>query len=521
MSDRYVYIDAPTLDNSDQSKLFVNDDFKYVYAGNKESDARFPLYEKFTNSAWKSVLDRDDLSRNEFKPGIWGLSSNIDGDGDESPDVGGDYISGNTTAVHISNFITGKLDKLRFKFFVKNEINVANRKSDFKHSEITDYSVVSRVYILEPTIKDGKSINEYKVSAIANWSYGNEYTIDRDFSITPDKLKVLNHALVFVFVPNDSGIVIDEDASYTFDQLRAHSNADAKLVGLRSLPRGSMDNRSYITRNGGTNEGIDNGQNRILDFEYYINNDLVEEYIGAGSDNHRISKTDVEDLSYIKYSAPRIDNINFGRKSTAASKLFISHESLSRNNNFQIVGEEIHFIHIPYNSTHNYRDYNPNYGMSMLAYDFDNTSIGIWHTNRIFWLYQGTTEPAALTDNDEENRKNGWIKTNEIIAFSYFTGLKTYRISPEKPFIYNGNGLWLAANKPMGENGKFNFAVHYYSNSNQLNYQYNSKDKIFYVDDWDGEITINATPYIRVIFNHHLRSDWFDYIESLVLNHLT
>lgn len=521
MSDRYVYIDAPTLDNSDQSKLLVNDDFKYVYAGNKESDARFPLYEKFTNLTWKSVLDRDDLSRKEFKPGIWGLSSKIDGDGDENPNEGGDYISGNTTAVHISNFIPGKLDKLRFKFFKKGQITVANRKNG-THHEIEDYSDVSKVYILEPTIKDGKSLDEYKVAAIANrdellGNNGNEYKIEGGISITPDKLSVLNYALVFVFVPNDSGIVIDEAVSYTFDDLRVHSDADAKLVGLRSLPRGSMDNRSYITRNGGTNDGINNGQNRILDFEYYISNDLVEEYIGVGADNHRIPKVDVEELNYIKYTAPLapiIDNDKVVRKSTAASKLYISHESLSRNNNIQIVGEEIRFIHIPYNSTWNPEDYKGS--TYMIMYDFDYTGDGIWHTNRVFWLYQGTTEPIALTDNDEDNRNNGWIKTKEIIAFSYFTGLKTYKISPEKPFIYEGNGLWLAANKPMGENGNLNFAIHYcYNTKDNLNYQYNPKDKIFYDDE------LNATPYIRVIFNHHLRSDWFDYIESLVLNHLT
>lgn len=243
MAESYVYIDAPTLDNTDQSKFIKNEDFQYVQAGNssKGNTAQFPLYEKFIGAEWKKVLTTNSLPRTNFKSGKWALSGDIN--------LGGDYITGNTASVHISNFIVGKLDKLRFRFFEQSEITDGNRNEDFEHTEISDYSTVPVVYILESEIVNGVASENYKLIAIANYSSENIYKLDRDFYITGKKLITNNYRLVFIFAPVNSGITVNENTNYSFNTLRNYADNDVKKVGIRSVPRGPLDNKSYICYN--------------------------------------------------------------------------------------------------------------------------------------------------------------------------------------------------------------------------------------------------------------------------------
>ena len=277
MPESYVYIDAPSLDNSDQSKFIVNEDFQYVQAGDpsKGNVAQFPLYEKFLYSDWRNSIVSNSLPRRTFKPGKWALSGDIN--------VGGDYITGNSAQVHISNFIVGKLTKLRFRFYDKTQITDANRTENFIHTEINDYSFVPKVYILASEYNDNGTVGDnYKLVAIANRGDLNEYILDRDFYITSKNLTSNNFRLVFVFAPEGSGIQVNEDSLYQFttNSIRDFASDDTKTVGLRSVPRGPLDNKSYICYNSGTNAGIGNGQNRLLDFDYFVDNDLFDEVNG-------------------------------------------------------------------------------------------------------------------------------------------------------------------------------------------------------------------------------------------------
>ena len=507
MSESYVYIDAPSLDNTDQSKLILNEDFKYVQAGDsaRGNIAQFPLYEKFIGSDWKNSVISNSLPRTNFKSGQWSLSGNVNS--------GGDYIGGNTAQIHISNFIVGKLEKLRFRFYKKAEITAANVNNTFVHSEIDDYSTVPKVYILA-VVMNGETVSEnYRLVAIANRSANNEYLLDRDFYITGKNLVTKSFRLVFVFAPAGSNIVVNENEDYQFTEgsLRSFANADNKRVGLRSVPRGPLDNRSYICADGGTYGGIANGQNRLLDFDYYIDNDLVEEYLGGASSRHHISALDIENLNYMKYSAPAIAAINYSRKSASANKVFISHNSLTRNENFPLTGERISSIQIPFAASYNESDYE---NSGMLGGEFNQPAGGLWHTNRVIWIWQGDGEPPSLTTEDQTNIANGWEKSNEVFAFSYFEAPITYTATfGTDGIIYKGKGIWMTAIKPASDaQGKNTIGVHYYEN-NGTKYAYSSTDKIYSTSS-----TFNATANIKVIFNYKLRNDWFDYLESLLLS---
>ena len=509
MAESYVYIDAPTLDNADQSKFIVNDDFQYVQAGDssKGNVAQFPLYKKFVGSDWRNVISSNSLPRTNFKPGQWALSGDIN--------LGGDYITGNTAQVHISNFIVGKLDKLRFRFFEKAEITDSNRTEGFEHTEISDYSTVPIVFILESEIVNGVATENYKLVATAERESENIYDVKDDFFITGKNIITNNYRLVFVFAPSGSGIIINENTDYSFGTLRSYASSEEKKVGLRSVPRGPLDNKSYICYNSGTGAGIGNGQNRLLDFDYYIDNDLIEEYLGGASSRHHLSALDIEGLKYLKYSAPTISASSYNRKSTAAEKIFISHESITRNGIFNILNENITALEIPFESLRTPEIYEN--GETMIKNKFNNENGrrgGLWHTNRVIWIWQGDDDPPSLESDDIINISNGWVKSNEVLAFSYFDIPITYTVTfGVDGILYKGKGIWVTAKKPSTDNeGDSTLAVHYYENNNGEKYSYNLADKIYSTHTTGG---FSATANIKVVFNYKLRNDWFDYIESL------
>lgn len=499
-----IYINAPTLDNSDQSYFIKDEDFKTVKAGEGNSLAEFPLYEKFLLPKWRHSLDSTSLARKTIKPGQWNITNNIND--------GGDFIAGNTVQVHGSNFIVGKLISLRFRLYNKDQIN-----TNTAPAELTSYNTVPTVYMLE---SDG--IDPYKLVAICNLdsTTKNTYILDRDYYFTAKKIANNNFRIVFVFAPSGSGITVDPDTTYNFNALRSYSNSEQKRVGLASVPRGALDIKSYICHNGSsTGVMIACGQNRLLDFDYQVDNDLIEEFLGDGSSNHHLNSLDTEELNLLKYSAPVIRAVGYNEKSTAANYVYISHESLSRDNIFNIVGSKINSIQIPftaYGDTSKYEN-----GADMYGSEF-NGNNGVWHTNRVIWVYQPSVKPTSSTlskPSEDINEENGWIKADNIISYSYFDAPNTYRsnFGNKEGFTYNGNGLWIACLPPSRESGESTLATHYYQNANSY-YQYNELDKIYSTQTTGG---FNATANIKVIFNYGLRGDWFDYIESLIVNHIS
>ena len=508
-----IYIDAPTLDNSDQSYFIKDEDFKFVKAGEGDSSAKFPLYEKFLLNKWRWSLDSSGIARKTFKPGKWNIT-----DANNVND-GGDFIAGNTVQVHGSNFIVGKLKSLRFRLYNKNQI-ITNGGTPAELTLI-EYSSIPKVYILESEGPD-----QYKLVAIcsrdsmAQEENKNVYVLDRDYYFTAKKLANNNFRIVFIFAPENSGITIDSNRTYSFNALREYSNSDQKRVGLASVPRGALDTKSYICHSGSsTGVMIKCGQNRLLDFYYQIDNDLIEEFLGDGSNNHHLNSLDTEELNLLKYSAPVIKTVGYNEKSTAATYVYISHESLSRNNVFNIIGSKINSIQIPFTAYSDKSRYEN--GETMYNNKF-NGNDGLWHTNRVIWIYQPTTKPTSSTLSKPSgaiNTQNGWIKADNIISFSYFDTPNIYHSSFENKegFTYNGNGLWIACLAPSGESGHNTLATHYYQTGNSY-YQYNELDKIYSTAREDG---FNATANIKVIFNYGLRGDWFDYIESLIINHIS
>lgn len=521
-----VSINAPSLDNSDQGsmELAINDGFQYVKIGDEDRNAQLPLYKKFLSSGEvNKMVDLNGLSRTNF------ISGKV-ADRNESIDIGGDYSRGNTSMVLAKNFKVGRLTGLRFRLFEIDEITVGNRPNNgvnFDHHLITNYSSVApKVAIYTPVFKDDGSLH---VDNFICTAYANFVGIDTDgsglytvqsiggdnFIEIPGKwLTTNNCTLAFSFLSSTGATVETNVVPKSNSNFRGNNRA---IVGLRGLPRSSNDNMSYIcyptdSNNFNTNGARNSGENRILDFDYIIDVDLVEEFIGSNAGNHHLNISDVKALNSMKYNAPSINITNYNRKNTAAKKVFISHSSLTRNNIFSITGEKISSIQIPFTSTTDGNDYEN--GSTMKNGDFDGGG-SLWHTNRVVWIWQGEGTPDDLiADDDDTNILNGWIKSNEIIVFSYFETPNIYNITFGSDGIeYKGKGLWISAHRPSEDRqGNNTLAVHYYENDSGK-YSYNSLDKIYSTHTTAG---FNATANIKVNFTYNLRSDWFDYIEASI-----
>lgn len=527
MSESYVYIDAPSLDNSDQSKFLLNTDLQIVQAGDesKGSVAKFPLYEKFLNSEWNTALSYNSLSRTSFKPGIWSSKT-------ETAEIGGDYCKGNVVKVYSKIFSLGRLLKLKFRFFNKNEITVENRNSETHPAQVVDYGTyVPRVAVFESLIKDDGSIDKdrFKFISYANFesqdSDGGTYVLDKEVYITGKSLTSLNYSFVFIFLTSGhSAPEFTIGNTYTYLNLRqeglgSDDSNSADYVGLRSVPRGSLDNVSYICGTHNTVNGKGSGQTRLLDFDFLIDIDLIDEYIGENSANHHLDILDVVELNKIRYSAPLFPDLSiYKRKNTAAGysdanntdfAVYLSDYSLSRSNAISLKNKVISAIQIPFKYSTDGSDYE---NSAMISHQFDTGTGGIVHSNRQIYIAQGKEDGSLPTEED-------WICSDNIIAYSYFQDNMIYQFTYNdgKGIKYNGYGLYFKAARPAEDNsGANNFGIHYYEKlSDNSKYAYSPDDIIRSTRDSDG---YNATAHIDVIFDYKTRKEWFDYIENKTAN---
>ena len=527
MSESYVYIDAPSLDNSDQSKFLLNTDLQIVKAGDesKGSVAKFPLYEKFLNSEWNTALSYNSLSRTTFKPGIWSSK-------DETAEIGGDYCKGNVVKVYSKIFSLGQLLKLKFRFFDKNEITVENRNSETHPTQVADYGTyVPRIAVFESLIKDDGSIDKdkFKFISYANFESqdadGGTYVLDKEVYITGKSLTSLNYSFVFIFLTTGHSapeFIIGN--TYTYLNLReeglgSDNSNSADYVGLRSVPRGSLDNVSYICGTHNTTSGKGSGQTRLLDFDFLIDIDLIDEYIGENSENHHLDILDVVELNKIRYSAPLFPDLSlYKRKNTAAGygnanntdfAVYLSDYSLSRGNAISLKNKVISAIQIPFKYSTDESDYENG---PMITRQFDTGSGGIVHSNRQIYIAQGKEDGSLPTEED-------WICSDNIIAYSYFQDNMIYQCTYNngKGIKYNGYGLYFRAARPVEDSsGSNNFGIHYYEKlEDNSKYAYSPDDIIRSTNNSDG---YNATAHIDVIFDYKTRKEWFDYIENKTAN---
>lgn len=527
MSESYVYIDAPSLDNSDQSKFLLNTDLQIVQAGDesKGSVAKFPLYEKFLNSEWNTALSYNSLGRTSFKPGIWSSKN-------ETGETGGDYCKGNVVKVYSKIFSLGRLLKLKFRFFNKNEITVENRNSETHPTQVADYGTyVPRIAVFESLIKDDGSIDKDRFKFISYATFesqdsdGGTYVLDKEVYITGKSLTSLNYSFVFIFLTaGHSAPEFVIGNTYTHLNLRqeglgSDDSNSADYVGLRSVPRGSLDNVSYICGTHNTTNGKASGQPRLLDFDFLIDIDLIDEYIGENSANHHLDILDVVELNKIRYSAPLFPDLSvYKRKNTAAGysdannndfAVYLSDYSLSRGNAISLKNKIISVIQIPFKYSTDGSDYE---NSAMISNQFDTGSGGIVHSNRQIFIAQGKEDGSLPTEED-------WICSDNIIAYSYFQDNMIYQCTYNngKGIKYNGYGLYFKAARPAEDNsGANNFGIHYYERlSDNSKYAYSPDDIIRSTRDSDG---YNATAHIDVIFDYKTRKDWFDYIENKTAN---
>jgi hypothetical protein len=521
MAESYVYIDAPSLDNADRCAFLVNDSFKYVVAGQGSDVAQFPLYEKFLSSnELNRMTDLSDLMRTDFIPGK--VASNS-----ESTTIGGDYALGNTCIINAKNFKVGRLTGFKFRLYKKGEITTANRTESFEHSLVDDYNeVAQRVAIYGPTFDEtGKTLSTWKRIAYARYitrdTDGSGIYIIEDpgyIEIPGQWLTTNNCSIVISFLQTvNSSSLESGDFGQSNTSIRV---PNGYTVGLRGLPRPASDNTSYICYTTSTAGERDAGESRLLDFDYFIDVDLVEEFIGSNSTNHHLNVADVKDLNSLRYSAPAIlPDASYTKKICTTkwkslSYIRISDKSITRNGKFELEDKVINSVQIPFTyseDAENYISSNTNYGNSGDI----KSGNGIANTNRKLLI---------AFDTDEEGTPM-WVESDNSLCFSYFPGALNYIFTfngvKTDLLKYKGKGIWIAARPPAGEKGQSNLAFNAWYNADEDKFWAYAKGDNLTDDancdyiDFSDNLRKNATPNIKIMFSYFNRLEWFDYIESM------
>ena len=522
-----VYINAPTLDNTDECTFVKNNDFLYATAGSegRGDTADLVLYEKFIQSGCQDPLTAPDVPRNTFIPGRWAEQGHEAGSA-------GDYFIGNAVQVTAKAFNVGKVTQLKFRFYDKNTIKL-DTQTLIKAQNLEDCTTkeeiiaalsdntknpgfVPKVALFSPIFTDGKwSGFKYICDAIIDtdnlpaeeddWFV---YNVEEDFFITPEMTTALRCGVAFVFLTNQYSSwdnVFNKNTVYTLQgaspTLR-NKAADAleKHICARSVPRGSLDNVSYIVGDTtSTTEGLDSGQNRLIEFAFCMDVDLVSEYLKENAENHHLNLLDMINLNQIRYSAPYIETNDYETKLAAISECYVSHDSISRNNKIDCDKKKIHSISIPFKYSPNDSDYITS---TMRYNQFATPTGGMNHTNR---------QIEISTEVNAQGEPINWIRSENIVSYSYFEEDMVYTFTFDRPIIYNNVGIFIRGVQVQGESGKPAIGIKVAKNDDGY-YRYNSSDYVKFTNS--SSTKTPCTPNVDILFDYALRKEWFDLVEK-------
>lgn len=532
-----IYINAPTLDNTDACTFIKNNDFNYATAGETENgdDANLVLYDKFIELNEHSSLEEPDLSRITFNSGVWAQPSGSN----DRPAAGGDYHINGAVRIKSQIFKTGKLKTLKFRFFEKvgyalnNETEKNFEPSIIRINSADDEKAIGKVVIFAPYVVNNRvEWWTYGASAsLVSWPTTDRtglndedwftYEFDEEFVITAEMLKYDNNTFTVAFIPNNATDAYKRDLTNhivtnngVISERRYEDITFRNLVGndpnftnpntvlTRSIPRGSIDAVSYVIAPTGsdTSNGTKNGQNRLIEFQYGIDTDLIDEYLGENSEKHHLDIKEVQELNSLRYDAPLCSPIGYEVINTAAISAYISDSSITRRGAINMRDKIISSIRIPFQLKEE-----ENYLVDGMRYNNILTRQGgLSHTNRdlLISLDNGTT----------------WVRSKNYLSYSYFNERMIYewKFESDDPSLlrYKGQGIKIKAERPLTDNsGQTNFAFEIYRKGNSY-YAYSSDDR---VDTPNGNYkNLVATPNIKIKFNYTDRGDWFDYIENAV-----
>lgn len=523
---KYVYIDAPSLDNSDRCKLIIDEEFQYLLTGNGSDAAEIPLYDKLQSKFdFFTSFSSPGISRTNVKDGKINTSDDT---------LGGDYSNGNVCQVYSKIFKAGRVKKLVFKFFdipAEGDITVMD-----------DYSIVPKVAIFANQFREDDTTNVGVYDFVTYATFTGDktpegfgiYEVDDKFTVSGKMCTTPLYTFCFVFLNKDT-----LESSTPLEGVSQHSLRStycARIMpGLRGVPRGSIDNISYICYSSNASSRTD-GEARILDFDFYEDVDLVDEYIGANSGNHHFDSSEFRDLNGLRYTAPAFIPGNTYTKLLGATGwagrdkdqqlegkayIKISDNTLTRNGKFNLNGKMVFAVKIPLQMSNE----NNKFINGGIKGGYTDPGNGLCHTNR---------RVMVALDCDAEGNPINWVYSDDYLQVSYFSDYITYEITfknvlnPEL-LRYKGKGIFIAACPAIKftggfENGNYNLPFYCWRNAAGEYWSYTANEDFAMISDYNLNSTNIAktymTPGIKVVFDYANRAEWFDYLESLVLENL-
>lgn len=513
-TDNFVYINAPTLDNADECKFIRNNDFLYATAGEEDrgTSANLVLYEKLIDTDWHNPYDASDLARTYFVDGRWAVSG-------MEASARGDYHIGNLVKISLKYFNIGKLNAFKFNFFDRDTLTETTAPTVI--TDLTSNKSVDRIALFLPVISAQNTVSGFKFAG-----YGlvdtehpptaddtmHTFLMDRAAYITPEMFNADRAGLCIVYMPKTfTGTWnINENTVYQFqsgNSLRSLSlNPGTKMVCMRSVPRGALETASYIVGDvDNTTSGLTSGQNRLIEFLYNMEVDLVNEYLTDNSHNHHMDMYDIQNINQLRYTAPFINRESvYEAKIAAVNEFYITDNSITRNGAIDCLNKPIHSVSIPLRYSDDAVDYRQGITTKNLFHSLHESPNRLCHTSRQMDI--------SIGERDADNNLI-WYKSENIISYSYFEESMVYTFTFPEKIKYTGNGLWIKGSRVSGEQGVNNLGIRVYKHEDNY-YSFDSEDYAIF-SEAAGTTVKPCTCDVRISFDYSLRHDWFDYVETL------
>lgn len=551
MSETKVYINAPTLDNSDRSYFLKNEELQYISAGEQSLGdvARFPLYEKFLENTYVDPTDNYFIPKTNFIERDWLIDENGNAIGlDGEASLGGDYHENGHVRVCYNNFKTGEITGFKFKFF--------NKRSATSFSVANNVKAFVFLYVSQD---DGTYATHWKVAAYGEFVNYDSETGWSEFRLVDENKNPISYLITgnttsksslsftfeFLNTDNKSSVQQSESESdldimirkfpvtneWTLNQLKSPLG-DAGKVCMRSLPRPSTDSVSYVANLSGT-QGITAGQSRLIEFQALMNLDTVSEFLksekniddSGNSEKNHLTSSEVMDIEMLKYSAPQLVlPMNARQKILSFYKIYICHDSVTKYGLVDCIGGKVSGVIIPFVYSADDDDY------------YDAGHHGVFkndicqNNKRIQISFDGET--YVTSDNSLNFSYFGKYKNDsgdtiqaggeQILKFTFDN------ITDKEALKYKGNGIWIIVSAASGSNAA---GVCYYNigtGDNVQTYSYTPKPTTdvqitpptgivnydWVIPSGNHNIAFILTPHIKVMFDYSRRSGWFDSLNT-------
>lgn len=505
------------LNNTDTINLTKNEEYNYTTfeLGNDGEHINLMNYENLTTTNTYDFEDNNGMYDNLCATAK--IATNA------YPRAGNYYAF----KICCNNFKTGNIKKLNFVCApARGMTDIAN-----KATKLVVGLIQNNVITIKSHFELENSYDETICGkALLRRLYAVTPDTEENLIITKELINDPNAGIIIIvlginetFADYDVNTIISQDALLWQSDYSNPDTGKYSVLRVVSYFRPLYDTCSYCYQPSGSGSLID--YIPVLDYDIVI--DVIDDHIVSNFDTYHMSRDEINELGYTKYSAPFINNsLKNNIKNICFESFKISHDSLSRNQKFDLNYKNISEILIPFNARKTWENTTyQNYYTKGIDNNGENDDCPRFTPMYLEVALEEPTDNTVWYRSDNAISQNAQREINlpnNQTTDSNITYLWRWTFN-NNPIQYSGtNGIWVRVISAS--------LVHADKHLNQLTMSYYTdatSENDYFVASYTTQQTTegvttytphteqkNIVPPVKVLFDYQLRLDWYDYIES-------